>query len=176
MVPRLQHDQSRDAPGTRLIGAFRAILTGLLVIAGCEDLALLSPKPAATPPAPARKLTKTTREVLDLQAALDAGAVPAAAAGATGDAGLGLETIVNAGQSATSRVGILQVEHKMKLYQAEHGKLPATHAEFMTNIMAPGTGDELTLPALASYQAYAFDPAVKGLVIVEFPDRKPPAP
>lgn len=146
------------------------VLVTLCMTAGCEDLALLSPKPAAAPPAPARKLTKTTKEVLDLKAALDAGAVPAAAA--AGEAGLGLDTIVGAGQSATSRVGILQVEHKMKLYQAEHGKLPATHAEFMTNIMAPGTGDELTLPALPSHQAYAFDPAVKGLVIVEFPDRR----
>lgn len=148
------------------------VLVTLCMTAGCEDLALLSPKPAAAPPAPARKLTKTTKEVLDLKAALDAGAVPAAASAAAGDAGLGLDTIVGAGQSATSRVGILQVEHKMKLYQAEHGKLPATHAEFMTAIMAPGTGDELTLPALPSHQAYAFDPAVKGLVIVEFPDRR----
>ena len=154
-------------PAARLV-----VLVTLGMTAGCEDLAILSPQPAAAPPAPARKLTKTTKEVLDLKAALDAGAVPAAAAAAAGDAGLGLDTIVGAGQSATNRVGILQVEHKMKLYQAEHGKLPATHAEFMTAIMAPGTGDELTLPALPSHQAYAFDPEAKGLVIVEFPDRR----
>jgi hypothetical protein len=170
MIPspfRARHRRMARAllPFARLV-----VLVTLGMTAGCEDLALLSPKPAAAPPAPARKLTKTTKEVLDLKAALDAGAVPATAA--AGEAGLGLETIVGAGQSATSRVGILQVEHKMKLYQAERGKLPATHAEFMTGIMAPGTADELTLPALPSYQAYAFDPEAKGLVIVEFPDRR----
>jgi len=168
-----KHGRSHEVRPFLLAGAPAVVIAGLTLIAGCGDLDLLSPKPATVPAAPARPLTKTTKEVLDLRAALAAGAVPA---GGAGEATLGLETIVNAGRSATSRVGILQVDHKMKLYSAEHGRLPGTHAEFMTAIMAPGTADEVTLPALPSYQAYAFDPAAKGLVIVEFPDRKPPAP
>jgi hypothetical protein len=42
----------------------------------------------------------------------------------------------------------------------------------MAKIIAPGTPDEVSLPMLPYYQEYAFDPASKKLVVVEFPAKK----
>ena len=83
-----------------------------------------------------------------------------------------LGTYAQAYRSTMGVIGGLQVEQKMKLHQAEHGTLPATHEEFMATIIAPGTPDELRLPMLPYYQEYAFDPDSRGLVVVEFPATK----
>jgi hypothetical protein len=75
-------------------------------------------------------------------------------------------------RSSVATIGGLQVEQKMKLHQAEHGTLPATHKEFVSMILAPGTPDEIRLPMLPYYQDYAFDPESRSLVVVEFAAKK----
>jgi len=113
---------------------------------------------------------RTTQTVLPLdQAVRDGGIVvdPDSAPDAEGIAAYG-----QAYRHSMARIGGLAVEQKLNVYRAEHDSVPATHAEFMAKIIAPGQSDEVRLPALPHYQEYAFDPATKGLVVVEFPARK----
>jgi hypothetical protein len=84
----------------------------------------------------------------------------------------GLAAYGQAYRHSVATIGGLAVEQKLRLYRAEHDEVPATHAEFMAKIIAPGTPDEVRLPALPHDQDYAFDPARKMLVVVEFPARK----
>ena len=125
-------------------------------------------------PAPIRTrktIGKTTFAVLDLAEAVAQGGVKVDDAGSSGGGGL-LGAAAQAYRHSVSTIGGLQVEQKLKLYQTEHGSLPATHEEFMARIIAPGTADEIRLPTLPYYQEYAFDPETRGLVVVEFPAKK----
>jgi len=131
--------------------------------------AATSAEPAA--PVQTRKtIGQTTQEVLDLADAVARGGVVADGSGPTEGGALG--TYAGAYRGSAARIGGLQVEQKMKLHQAEHGSLPATHAEFMEKIIARGKPDAVSLPMLPYYQEYAFDPDSKSLVIVEFPAKK----
>lgn len=130
------------------------------------------PQPAGAggPRPAARKLGRTTQTVLRLDRALQDGGVvvdPDTEPDEGGIAALG-----QAYRHSVARIGGIAVEQKLRLHQAEHDELPATYADFMAQIIAPGAPDEVHLPKLPSYQEYAFDPATKGLVVVEFPARK----
>ena len=61
------------------------------------------------------------------------------------------------------RLALMQLEHAMNLYRAEHGQLPATHAEFwerivVANMLHPASGSRNRLPELPPGQEYVFDP------------------
>ena len=156
--------------------AWKVILAGIAVVVAL--LALQGPEqpkppaPAAAPqPRPGKKLVgKTTQKVLDLAAALADGGVLVDNASEPEEGGLA--AYGQAYRHSVATIGGLAVEQKLRLYRAEHDEVPATHAEFMAKIIAPGTPDEVRLPALPHYQDYAFDPARKTLVVVEFPARK----
>ena len=159
--------------------AWKVILAGLVLVIGL--LVLSGPAeqkpPAAPPPAPAaapiqtrKTVGKTTQNVLDLSAAKAQGGVVVDNAAEAEEGGLGAYS--QAYRHSVATIGGLAVEQKMKLYQAEHNKVPATHQDFMAKIIAPGTPDEVSLPMLPYYQEYAFDPASKKLVVVEFPAKK----
>jgi hypothetical protein len=142
------------------------------------------PQPQATPAAPGappaaesagpiqtrRTIGETTQTVLELADAIAKGGVKVDGSEPSGGGMLG--TYSKAYRNSVATIGGLQVEQKMKLHQAEHGSLPATHKEFVAKILAPGTPDELRLPMLPYYQEYAFDPESRGLVVVEFPAKK----
>jgi len=156
--------------------AWKVILAGIAVVVAL--LALQGPE-KPTPPAPAeapqprpgKKLVgRTTQKVLDLAAALDAGGVLVDNASEPEEGGLA--AYGQAYRHSMATIGGLAVEQKLRLYRAEHDEVPATHADFMAKIIAPGTPDEVRLPALPHYQDYAFDPTRKTLVVVEFPARK----
>jgi hypothetical protein len=159
--------------------AWKVILAGLVLVIGL--LVLSGPAeqkpPAPPPPAPAaapiqtrKTVGKTTQNVLDLSAAKAQGGVVVDNAAEAEEGGLGAYS--QAYRHSVATIGGLAVEQKMKLYQAEHNKVPATHQDFMAKIIAPGTPDEVSLPMLPYYQEYAFDPASKKLVVVEFPAKK----
>lgn len=138
-------------------------------VPSAESQAGTSPEPSG--PVQTRKtIGKTTQNVLDLADALAKGGTVIEGSGPS--EGGALETYAGAYRSSVARIGGLQVEQKMQLYQAEHGSVPATHAEFMKKIIAPGTPDAVSLPMLPYYQEYAFDPASKSLVVVEFAAKK----
>jgi hypothetical protein len=134
-------------------------------IAGCAETAQPPKQPAVEP---RRTLGKTTQNVLELSQALAAGGVPADTAATAG----GLAAATDAVRKTSGTIGTLAVEQKLRLYEAEHGRKPETHAEFMRLIIAPGTPDEVRLPMLPYYQEWAYDPAAKTVIVVEFPALK----
>lgn len=143
----------------------------LLAVGGPAERKPAAPPARAAAPAPGRRLIgRTTQHVLPLDKALQDGGVvvdPDSEPDEQGIAAYG-----QAYRHSMATVGGLAVEQKMRLHKAEHDELPATHAEFMAKIIAPGTADEVRLPKLPAFQDYAFDPQTKRLVIVEFPARK----
>lgn len=154
----------------KVILAGIAVVVALLTLQGPVEQKPLAPA-AAPQPRPGKKLVgRTTQKVLDLAAALDAGGVLVDNASEPEEGGLA--AYGQAYRHSMATIGGLAVEQKLRLYRAEHDEVPATHAEFMAKIIAPGTPDEVRLPALPHYQDYAFDPARKTLVVVEFPARK----
>jgi hypothetical protein len=141
-------------------------LSFLAAAVGCSD----SP-PSATGPVPrtTRKTgDKTTQAVLELRQALAAGAVPAVLSAATATP----TAATDAYPVSMGELAVLSVEQKLKLYQAEHASVPETYEEFMDKIIEPGKPTGLRLPILPDYQEYAYDPATKTLLVVEFPAKK----
>ena len=159
----------RLAAGFLAAGVLAAVLLAAVILAavGCDA----GPeKPATTsPPIETRKtIGKTTQNVLELSAALRDGGVPAEME-ITGE---GLEVYADAYRTSVGKMASIAVEKQMSLYEAEHGSRPATYGEFMEKIIGKGRPDGLQLPMLPYYQEYAFDPAKKALVVVEFPAKK----
>lgn len=138
----------------------------VLVIAGCAE----PPAPSPTQPAVETRKTigKTTQNVLELSQALADGGVLAETS-ITSD-GLGVAS--DAYRTSVGKIGVMAVTQKMQLHEAEHGAKPATHAEFMKRIIAPGEPDGLALPMLPYYQEWAYDPEAKTVVVIEFPAKK----
>jgi hypothetical protein len=161
----------------KVILAGIAVVIGLLMLGGPADGVRKKPVddaaavPAGSKPVETRKTVgKTTQNVLDLPAALAQGAVRADAAAETGESPLGVAA--QAYRQSVATIGGLAVEQKLKLHEAEHGRRPATYGDFMSAIIAPGAPDGIHLPMLPYYQEYAFDPETRGLVVVEFPEKK----
>ena len=148
-----------SAPAAAAVASLAAIL------AGCEE----PPAPAARPPIETRKtIGKTTQTVLELSRALADGGVLAEGGVTSG----GLDAITDAARASSGTIGALAVEQKLRLYEAENGRKPMSHEEFMSRIIAAGTPDSVSLPMLPYYQEWAYDPAAKKVVVVEFPARK----
>ena len=59
----------------------------------------------------------------------------------------------------------IQIPHAMQLYEATNGKRPATHAEFMEQIIQ---ANQIVLPELPAGQRYVYDPET-GELMVEKP-------
>ena len=57
---------------------------------------------------------------------------------------------------AQDRLVLQQVDAAMNLYRGEHGRAPATHAEFMEQIIQ---ANNIRLPQLPPGQSYVYDPA-----------------
>jgi hypothetical protein len=138
---------------------------GLAVVTGCaakED-------PPKTPPVQTREtLRKTTQNVLELDKALADGGVPASME-ITGE---GLEVYSDAYRTSVGRMGVMAVDQKMQLFEAEFGKKPKDYAEFMVRIIGKDQPDGIQLPMLPYYQEWAYDPDKKILVVIEFPAKK----
>jgi hypothetical protein len=146
--------------------AVASCILGLAALTvGCAE----TPQPPNQPPVEPRKtLAKTTQNVLELSQALADGGVLADTT-ATSD---GLAAVTDAVRKTSGTIGTLAVEQKLRLYEAEHGRKPETHEEFMRLIIAPGTPDEVRLPMLPFYQEWAYDPAAEKVVVIEFPALK----
>jgi len=131
---------------------------------GCEA----DTKEAVAPIQTRKTIGKTTQNVLELKEALAAGGVLAGSAAEGG----GLEVYADAYRSSVAKIAGIAVTQKMQMYEAEHGSVPATHADFMTHIIEPGKPNGLALPMLPYYEEYSFNPQTKSLVVVEFPAKK----
>lgn len=126
-------------------------------------------EPPKKPPIQTRAtLRKTTQNVLELEKALADGGV-AASMEITGE---GLEVYSDAYRTSVGRMGVMAVDQKMQLYEAEFGKKPEDYAEFMARIIGKDQPDGIQLPMLPYYQEWAYDPDKKTLVVIEFPAKK----
>jgi hypothetical protein len=75
----------------------------------------------------------------------------------------------NAYVTMIGKISISQIEHAMKLYQAENNRYPKDLQEFMDAIIKP---NGIRLPTLPHYQEYGYDEQEHKLIILEYPDRK----
>lgn len=138
---------------------------GLAVVGGCAA----QEEPPKKPPIETREtLRKTTQNVLELEKAVADGGVPASME-ITGE---GLEVYSDAYRTSVGRMGVMAVDQKMRLYEAEFGKKPQDYAEFMARIIGKDQPDGIQLPMLPYYQEWAYDPGKKVLVVIEFPAKK----
>jgi hypothetical protein len=67
------------------------------------------------------------------------------------------------------RIILQQVEAAMNLYKGEHGRLPATHEEFVIDIIQ---ANNIVLPRLPEGHTYVYDPA-DGVLKVRKPRNTP---
>jgi hypothetical protein len=148
---------------------------GRLVVAGLFALPVIGCQPAAQSPTPSKPpietrktIGKTTQNVLLLEKALADGGVLAE----TSITSSGLEVASDAYKTSVGKIAGMAVQQKMNMYQAEHGDMPESYDDFMAKIIEPGSPTGLQLPMLPYYQEYAYDPAGKKLVVVEFPAKK----
>ena len=117
-----------------------------------------------------KTIGKTTQNVLELEAARQAGGVPASMA--TTNSGIGVSA--DAYRTSVGTMAVLAVEQKMQMHRAQFGKLPENYERFMDDIIGPDKPDGLHLPMLPYYQEYAYDPTSHKLVVIEFPNKKKP--
>jgi len=75
----------------------------------------------------------------------------------------------NAYVSMIGRTSILNIQHAMDLYHAEHDRYPKDYNEFMADIIK---ANNIALPQLPVYQKYAYDEKEHKLIILEYPDLK----
>lgn len=66
------------------------------------------------------------------------------------------------------RINFINMEHALKLYQAEHDRLPKSHEEFMTKIIGENS---IALPDLPPGEEYIYDPKQGELMV-----RRPKGP
>ena len=137
-------------------------------IIGCAPAVEEAPAPKPAAVKTRKTIGQTTQTVLELAEAVKQGGVAAEMSIQSS----GLEMAADAYRTNVGKAGIMAVEQKMQLYQAEHGSLPKNHAEFMSRIIGKDQPDGIRLPLLPYYQEWAYDPEAKKLVVVEFPAKK----
>ncbi len=142
-----------------------AVAVAVQFAAGCET----REAPSAPPKVETRKtIGKTTQTVLELSKAIADGGVPAEMEIESG----GLEVVADAYRTSVGKLAVIAVTKKMAEHEAEHGSKPQSYEAFMAKIIEAGSPSGLQLPMLPYYQEYAYDPAKKTLVVVEFPEKK----
>ena len=80
-----------------------------------------------------------------------------------------ISTPVSQYWSVRDKIVLQQVEAAMNLYKGEHGRLPASHEEFMEKIIQ---ANNIVLPRLPEGHAYVYDPA-DGVLKVRKPRNTP---
>jgi hypothetical protein len=75
----------------------------------------------------------------------------------------------NAYVAIIGRLSVDNIQHAMKLYKATNDRYPKDYDEFMTEIIK---ANNIALPQLPPYQAYAYDEQEHKLILIEYPDKK----
>jgi hypothetical protein len=153
---------------------FKMLVLCTLVLAGCEEekqVAGAKPRPPAAKKEDTFIVGQRTQEVRELSKELKKGANVATQKITAKDP---ITLQGNAYVTSIGRIAIGNITHTMDLYQADHdGHYPATHDEFMEEIIKKG---QISLPRLPHYQKYSYDPKEHKLVILEYPDLKDKPP
>lgn len=75
----------------------------------------------------------------------------------------------NAYVVAIDRIAVMNVQHALDLYHATNDRWPASHDEFMKEIIQ---ANGIALPALPRYQKYVYDVNQHQLQVLEYPALK----
>lgn len=67
----------------------------------------------------------------------------------------------------TEQVSKIAIQHALNLFNAEKGRYPKDHAEFMAMIIRPDDPDGIKLPALRAGREYQYDVENHELLVVE---------
>jgi len=149
-----------------------AFLSGCFnTVTETNDTASPSDGVTAEEATPRETIGKKTQNVLDLQKALEDGAVLASTK---------IEATNPLGQSAAAyrttvaKVGGMAVSQAIQIRNAQsiNDPKPLTYDEFMAEIIRKGESNGISLPMLPYYQEYAWDDDAQELVVVDFPARK----
>jgi hypothetical protein len=145
-----------------------ALLAALALAAGCEEERNVGtkPKPSA-PKQPEFIVGKRTQVIKNAAPELQKGGAKVATTKITAKDYITLQG--NAYVTQVGRLGVLEIEHAMNLYHAEHDRYPKDFNEFMNEIIK---ANNIALPKLPYYQEYGYDEKEHKLVILEYPDRK----
>jgi hypothetical protein len=153
----------------------RAAMPLVLVAVGCNEprypgkkrQEASAPPEAPAPSRPRDVIGKTTQDIRAAEPEIkEKGAVVASQKIVAKDPIL---LTGNAYVTMIGKISISQIEHAMKLYQAENNRYPRDLQEFMDAIIKP---NGIRLPTLPHYQEYGYDEQEHKLVILEYPDRK----
>ena len=127
----------------------------------------------APPPKPKLQtretIGKTTQEVRNLKPELEKG-------GQVTDGKIHATDYItvqaDAYRTSVANIAKMKVKMDMDLYEALNGEKPKTYEEFMDVIIKKGKPDGIQLPMLPYYQEYGYDPDLKELVVIEYPEKK----
>jgi hypothetical protein len=146
-----------------------ALLAACALAAGCEEERNVGTKPKS--PASALKqpefiVGKRTQVIKNAAPELQKGAKQATTKITAKDY---ITLQGNAYVTQVGRLGVMEIEHAMNLYHAEHDRYPKNYEEFMNDIIK---ANNIALPKLPYYQEYGYDEKEHKLIILEYPDRK----
>ena len=148
---------------TRRTAAAARLAAAITLLAGCED----SAKKAAVPAQGREVLGKRTQEIREVSKEIKGGEAKVADTKIVAK-----DPITLSGSAYVSMIGqttILQIQHAVDLYRAEHDAYPKTYEEFMKEIIKAGN---IALPTLPYYQEYGYDAPEHKLIILEYPAKK----
>lgn len=136
----------------------------LSIVFGCGD------EPKAKPKLETREtIGKTTQEVRNLKPELAKG-------GQLTDGKIHATDYItiqaDAYRTSVAKIAKMKVKMDMDMYEALNGEKPKTYEEFMDLIIKKGKADGIQLPMLPYYQEYGYDPDLKELVVIEYPEKK----
>jgi hypothetical protein len=130
-----------------------------------------STQPQPQPQAPARKpgpiLGQRTTAVRDASKELKQPGAKVASSKIT--AKDPITVVGNAYVSIIGRTSVLKIQQAVDLYHATNDRYPKDLDEFMTEIIK---ANNIALPVLPPYQAYAYDDKEHKLIVLEYEDRK----
>lgn len=159
---------------TKSTSASLLALFPLLGLTGCEEPRHVGNRAQSTinhapekPPQREFIVGKRTQDIKDADAELQKGDSHQVQPRITAKDPITLQG--NAYVSMIGQASILNIQHAMDLYRAEHDRYPKDYDEFMNDIIK---ANNIALPQLPVYQKYAYDEQEHKLIILEYPDLK----
>jgi hypothetical protein len=147
-----------------------AAQTGINVDINVEDRstgqAKPQPKPKLRPQQSGPIIGQRTTEIRNAAPELQQGNAKVASTKIKPDP---IPIVGNAYVAIIGRTSVLNIQHAMDLYKAANDRYPKDYDEFMTEIIK---ANNIALPQLPPYQAYAYDEQEHKLILIEYPDKK----
>ncbi len=145
-----------------------AAQTGINVDIDVEDrsTAQANPQPKPRPQQSGPIIGQRTTEIRNAAPELQKGNAKVASTKIKKDP---IPIVGNAYVAIIGRLSVDNIQHAMDLFKAANDRLPKDYDEFMTEIIK---ANNIALPKLPPFQAYAYDEQEHKLILIEYPDEK----